>query len=123
MWFCVRDMLTGIEISRYIANLGLLKDADDIVVFDMRPVVSFTDYFVIMTAETTRQANAIADDIKSKLKEKDVKLYSKQGTFNGGWIVLDYSFIMIHIFGELQRKYYKGTSIIRKAIDIEYKIS
>ena len=56
MWFCVRDMLTGIEISRYIANLGLLKDADDIVVFDMRPVVSFTDYFVIMTAETTRQA-------------------------------------------------------------------
>ena len=67
MWFCVRDMLTGIEISRYIANLGLLKDADDIVVFDMRPVVSFTDYFVIMTAETTRQANAIADDIKSKL--------------------------------------------------------
>ncbi|GIT15536.1 MAG: hypothetical protein CM1200mP37_1170 [Chloroflexota bacterium] len=64
------DMLTGIEISRYIANLGLLKDADDIVVFDMRPVVSFTDYFVIMTAETTRQANAIADDIKSKLKKR-----------------------------------------------------
>ena len=59
-------MLTGIEISRYIANLAILKDADDIVVFDMRPVVSFTDYFVIMTAETTRQATAIADDIKNK---------------------------------------------------------
>ena len=118
MWFCVRDMLTGIEISRYIANLGLLKDADDIVVFDMRPVVSFTDYFVIMTAETTRQANAIADDIKSKLKEKDVKLYSKQGDFNGGWVVLDYSFIMIHIFGESQRKYYNLEGFWKESLEV-----
>ena len=111
-------MLTEIEISRYIANLALSKDADDIVVFDMRPVVSFTDYFIIMTAETARQANTIADDIKNKLKHKDVKLYGKQGTFNGGWIVLDYSFLMVHIFGELQRQYYNLEGFWKESIEI-----
>ena len=111
-------MLTEIEISRYIANLALSKDADDIVVFDMRPVVSFTDYFIIMTAETTRQANSIADDIKKKLKQNDVKLYGKQGTFNGGWIVLDYSFLMVHIFGELQRQYYNLEGFWKESIEI-----
>ena len=111
-------MLTGIEISRYIANLALSKDADDIVVFDMRPVVSFTDYFIIMTAETARQANTIADYIKNELKQKDVKLYSKQGTFNGGWIVLDYSFLMIHIFAEVQRQYYNLEGFWAESIEV-----
>ena len=118
MWFCLGYMLTGIEISRYIANLALSKDADNIVVFDMRPVVSFTDYFIIMTAETARQANTIADDIKNKLKQKGVKLYSKQGTFNGGWIVLDYSFLMIHIFDEVQRQYYNLEGFWTDSIEI-----
>jgi len=111
-------MLTGIEISRYIANLALSKDADDIVVFDMRPVVSFTDYFIIMTAETARQANTIADYIKNELKQKDVKLYSKQDSFNGGWIVLDYSFLMIHIFAEVQRQYYNLEGFWAESIEV-----
>ena len=105
-------MLTGIEISRYIANLAISKDADDIA------VVSFTDYFIIMTAETARQANTIADYIKNELKQKDVKLYSKQDSFNGGWIVLDYSFLMIHIFAEVQRQYYNLEGFWAESIEV-----
>ena len=111
----VRDMAQDARLAVDLASEAI---ASDILLLNISKCSDFADYFVIMTAETTRQATAIADDIKNKLKQKDVKLYSKQGTFNGGWIVLDYSFIMIHIFGELQRKYYNLEGFWKESIEI-----
>ena len=53
-----------------IAQAGLDKKAEDVLVLDVRGLTSYADYFVLMTADSDRQAGAIADAVDEKLKEQ-----------------------------------------------------
>ena len=83
------------------------KSAEDIVMLDIRQLTGFADYFVIMSAESGRQLNALQEDIVKALKDSGVPLHHKEGTANAGWILLDYSDVIIHLFGTEERAYYR----------------
>ena len=74
---------------------------------DMRSLVSFADYFVIMTAGSRRQLGALREDLVQGLKESGVLLHRSEGSPEAGWILLDYSDVIIHLFGEEEREYYQ----------------
>ena len=69
----VSDQLTSLEQARRIAHLAQEKLARDVVILDMRPVCSYTDYFVLATGGNSRQAKAIYDEVHERLK-KEAKL-------------------------------------------------
>jgi ribosome-associated protein len=69
----VSDPLTSLEQARRIAQLAQEKLARDVVILDMRPVCSYTDYFVLATGGNSRQAKAIYDEVHERLK-KETKL-------------------------------------------------
>jgi ribosome-associated protein len=82
------------------------KLAEDIVLLDLRQIASFADYFVIMSAESTRQIEALEDDITRAMKEAGVSRFHREGTLGSGWILLDFSDIIVHIFGPEEREFY-----------------
>ena len=59
--------LTPIEHARRIAALAQEKLAADVVILDMRPVCSYTDFFVVCTGQSPRQAKAVFDVVRERL--------------------------------------------------------
>ena len=81
--------------------------ADDILMLDVRRLVDFADYFVILSAQSGRQLEGLQEDIVKALKDSGVALHHKEGSPRSGWILLDYSDVIIHLFGAEQREYYR----------------
>ena len=99
-----------------LAELSDSKGAEEIVVLDMRDLVSYTDFLVICTARNERQARAIVDEVKLRLK-KDQELLpgGMEGDGSAGWIVLDYLDCVLHVFTEEARQRYRLEELWREA--------
>ena len=99
--------LTSLEQARRIAALAQEKLAEDIVILDMRPECSFTDYFVIATGRNARQTAAIWDEVHVQLKKQKLLPAGVDGVREGAWIVGDYLDVVLHVFTPEARAYYK----------------
>ncbi len=73
----------------------------------MRGIVSFADYFVMCSGQSSRQINAIYDEILHSLKKEGVLPRHREGTVDSGWLLLDYGDVVIHIFAPTEREYYQ----------------
>jgi ribosome-associated protein len=74
----------------------------------MRPVCTFTDYFVIASGRNPRQTAAIWDEVHGRMKQ-DYGLVprSADGTQEGSWILADYLDVVLHVFTPDSREFYK----------------
>jgi len=100
--------LTSIEQARRIAALVQDKLARDVVILDMRPVCSYTDYFVVCTGNNPRQTKAIWDEVYARLKKEDGLLpRSAAGESEASWIVADYLDVVLHVFTQEARDFYR----------------
>jgi ribosome-associated protein len=74
----------------------------------MRPVCSFTDYFVIATGRNPRQTAGIWDEVHGRLKQENglIPRYA-DGTTEGTWVLADYLDVVLHVFTPEAREYYK----------------
>lgn len=83
------------------------KKAQRVIVLDMRGVSDFCDYFVIMTASSLRHVNALAETIVEEQRKSGIKpLAGLIPDDESGWIVLDYSSVVAHIFHKPMREFY-----------------
>lgn len=89
-----------------IANLADEHKAKDIRAFDVRELTLVADAFVVCTATSEPQLRAIFNAVKVGLKEVGVKQLHSEGTFAGGWLVMDYGIVIFHIFREEARAFY-----------------
>ncbi len=99
-----------------LAELADTKGAADIVVLDMRKLVSYTDYLTICTARNERQAKAIVDEARLGLKrELGLLPGGTDGEGSAGWIVLDYLDAVLHVFTAEARRRYQLEDLWREA--------
>lgn len=112
---------TGTEgLARRLAELADSKAAGEIVVLDMRGLVSYTDFLTICTARNERQARAIADEVKLRLKqERELLPGGADAAEAAGWIVLDYLDCVLHVFTEEARQRYALEDLWREAPRLE----
>ena len=113
-------MLNATEIAHRAVEVAAEGQASDILLLDIQEPPAFADFFVILTADTIRQINALADGIEETLKSMNVRPYRREGIADGGWVLLDYSEVVIHLFTPLERRFYnlekiwsRGTSLLR----------
>lgn len=100
--------LTPIEHARRIAELAQEKLAADVVILDMRPVCSYTDYFVICTGQNPRQTKAIYDAVREEIKKADgLTPRTVAGERQASWILADYLDVVLHVFTPEAREYYR----------------
>lgn len=76
------------------------KKAQDVVILDVRGMTSYADYFVIASAETDRQVNAMAENVQVQLKtgEGNLRPIGTEGFETGQWVLLDYGEVVAHLF-------------------------
>lgn len=97
----------AIELARLIVDLIEDRKGEDIVLMDLRKVSIIADYFVIGSANSDRQINAITEHIREKVKEqRSVRPLRIEGRGENGWVLMDYGEVIVHLFSPQMRSYY-----------------
>ena len=104
-----------LEHVKLVARCADDKKAQDILVLRLSAITEFTDYFVICSGTSTRQTQAIADEITDQLKKVKVRPLHTEGYNSGEWILIDYGIFVVHIFTEKSRQFYDLERLWRDA--------
>jgi ribosome-associated protein len=100
--------LEALELAHLIVNKLEEHQASNIVVLELTEITSFTDYFVICTAESDRQAKSLKEIIAEDLKHEHATFpLSTEGEPASGWLLLDYNTVIVHIFSPQGRAFYR----------------
>jgi ribosome-associated protein len=92
---------------RTAASALLDKKAFDLDVLAVGELTSIADYFLLCSASTERQTQAIADHVLQKVRQEEgVKPLLVEGTTPGRWILVDFGDFIVHIFTVECRRYY-----------------
>ena len=108
-------------LARKIADLTLVKKAQDVVIMDLRGLTSMADFFVLCSADSDSQAKAIADSVEEGLEKRGTAPWHKEsGSVN--WILLDYVDVVLHVFHRSTRSFYNleklwGDAVIEQVAD------
>ena len=100
-------MMQSRELAKNIAQLLDNKKGLDIEVMKIDELTIIADYFVLCTGTSITHLRALADEVEQKLKESQSQLPLKvEGYDTGGWILMDYGSVIVHLFTDETRKYY-----------------
>jgi ribosome-associated protein len=111
-------------LARRLAGLADAKGASEIVVLDMRGLASYTDFLAICTARNERQARAVVDDVRLRMKQEHGLLPGGiEGDGAAGWIVLDYLDAVLHVFTDEARQRYRLEELWHEAPRLELQRS
>ena len=91
------------------------KQASDILMLDVGQVATFADYLVIMSAESIPQMTTLAEEMRMELKRQNVRLHHQEGTPSSGWLLLDFSDVIVHVFAPEEREFYGLEQVWRAA--------
>ena len=101
------DHASSEGLARELAGIADAKLASDVVVLDVRELVTYTDFLVVCTARNERQAKAIHDEVHARMKrDRDRLPASVEGERDARWILIDYLDCVLHVFvPELRERY------------------
>lgn len=96
-----------LQLAQLIAHEALETKATELAILDLKGLVSYTDYFILATANSARQSHAMADRVYLRLKKELGKIpISREGQDGGQWVLLDYGDVVFHVFLPEPRRYY-----------------
>lgn len=95
------------------------KLAYGITVLDLRELGAFTNHFLICSAASTPQTQAIADEIDMLLEKRGARVLHREGYNTGRWVLLDYGGFIVHIFHEQSRLFFDLERLWRSAKRLE----
>jgi ribosome-associated protein len=94
------------DVARRIVDLLADRQAEDIVLLDVRRIAAFADYFVIASAENPRQMRALVETVEKDLRADGVRSGHQEGSPDSGWVLIDYGDVIVHLFSPDLREYY-----------------
>jgi ribosome-associated protein len=107
------------EALKIAVNAADDKKANDLVILDISKVTSFANYFLLCTGDSSRQMQAIADEVEKQLKEAGIRPSHVEGYQNSEWILLDCMDLVVHIFSRNARAFYDLERLWRDALKMD----
>lgn len=116
------------DTEREITSLSLASDivkildagkAGQIKMLRVNDKTVMTDYFVICSGTSNTHIKSLSGEIEFKLGEKGIKPLGIDGYETGMWIVMDYAYVMVHIFNREQRDFFKLEKLWADAEEVD----
>ena len=96
------------ELSHTIVDILYDKLADNIVLLDISKAGSpFADYFIVATATSERQSQALVDALLDDLRPKKIRPLHVEGERDSGWQLIDFGAVIVHLFSPEKRSFYR----------------
>lgn len=102
----VSEHMDARDKSLLCVELARRRRAKDVVVLDLRNIVSFADYFVLCSGRSDRQVQAIVQHLERELKMYRFRPRSIEGYAKAQWVLMDYDDVIVHIFQKPIREFY-----------------
>jgi len=99
-------MLTPLEIAGLTVRALDSKSAKDITVLKTEDLTVLANYFVICTAGSTTHIKSLSDELEKVLEEHGEPPLRKEGYRGGGWVLIDFGCVVVHIFLKGIREFY-----------------
>ena len=98
----------ALELARDIVGILDEKKGDDILLLDLVGICSFADFFVLASAPSKRTIRALRDDVQLEMKRsRELLAGSIEGEPESGWVLMDYGDVIVHIFSQEMRDFYR----------------
>lgn len=91
------------------------KKATATTILWLKGLSAFAEYFIVCSAESPRQIEAIGDEVEQKLREQGLRLPHREGRAGTEWLLLDYGNLVVHVFSEKARTFYDIERLWRAA--------
>jgi len=112
-------MMTPNEVAKLVVSALDNKKAQDIKLLRTENITVLADYFVICTANSTTQLKTLSDEVEKTLKEKGEMPLRREGHRNGGWVLIDFACVIVHIFLQEAREFYTLERLWSDAKDVD----
>jgi len=120
---------TALQLAQMISQLAEDKKAKDVMIYDMNGKSSICDFQIVCTAESSRQANAIADWVCERIREHlKIKPIAIEGLEEGQWVFLDFQSVLFHVLSPDARDHYRleklwGSDDKKRTSSVEHEAS
>lgn len=108
------------ELAHAIFDVLDAKKAQNIKVLRVNDQTVITDYFVICSGNSGTQVKSLGGEVEYKMGLRDVEPLHYEGRDNNGWVVLDYSSVIVHVFNHENRDFYKLDKLYGDAEEIHF---
>lgn len=112
-------MLTTLEIAELAVKVLDNKKARDIRVLETKDITVLADYFILCTATSTTQIKTLSDEVDKALAEKGERALRTEGYRGGGWVLVDFGSVVVHIFLKEIREFYSLERLWRDAPEVD----
>lgn len=94
------------EIAKYAVTVLDSKKARNIRLLHTEKQTILADYFVICSGTSSTQIRSLADEVEYKLSLCGITPNHTEGKGNGGWVLIDYGCVLVHVFSRDAREFY-----------------
>ena len=112
-------MMTPKEMAELIVTTLDRKMARDLKLLRVTDVTVLADYFVICTATSTTQIKTLADEVEAAVEAKGENKLHREGYRGGGWVLIDFGCVVVHLFMEEAREFYNLERLWADAEEID----
>jgi len=106
---------------RAAIEAALEKQAAEVTLLDLEGLGAFTNHFLLCTGFSSRQVEAICDEVERKVEEIGTRLQHREGQSGGDWMLLDFGDLIVHVFTEHARRFYDLERLWRAARRVEFE--
>ena len=104
----------ALELARDIVDVLDEHKGEDILLLDLHGICSFADYFVLCTGASERTLRALAEEVLRRMKRgRRLVARGREGQAESGWILLDFGDVIVHLFSQELRRYYRLEDVWR----------
>lgn len=111
--------MTSQQMAETIVGVLANRIGRDIKLLQIDKITVIADYFVICTANTATQIKSLCDEIEAALEEQGERVLHREGYRQGGWVLLDYGCVVVHVFLEEARQFYDLERLWADAKDVD----
>ena len=101
--------------ARKLVNFVLAKKANNPVILDVTKISSICDYFIVCSADNSRQVKAISDELTDRASAEGITVHHKEQDSPPQWILMDFFDVIVHIFVDEARQFYQLEHLWREA--------
>lgn len=112
-------MMTPQQMAEIIVGVVAKKIGRDIKLLKVSDVTVIADYFVICTANSTTQIKNLCDEIEKAMENSGETMLHREGYREGGWVLLDFGCVVVHVFLEETREFYALERLWQDAEEVD----
>ncbi|MEG0777411.1 MAG: ribosome silencing factor [Oscillospiraceae bacterium] len=112
-------MMTPQQMAEKIVEVLSKKIGRDLKLLKIANISVLADYFVICTANSSTQIKSLCDEVEKVMEDLGEPVIHREGYRAGGWVLLDFGCVIVHVFMEEAREFYGLERLWADAEDID----